>query len=121
MNTDNNDNNKTNEFSTYKKLGIAGVLLFIISIIINNVNTDKRSHSKSESAKDICNGTETCITKVRENFNNTGKTILGEEYLGNGKFGISFMDYQHAGSVYNATVITDCNCTVLDVNISTAR
>ena len=67
-----------------------------------------------------CYGNESCISKIRENFSNTGKTILGEEYLGNGKFGISFMDAQH-GDAYNATVTTDCNCNVTNVNVSTIR
>ena len=67
-----------------------------------------------------CIGNKNCISDIRENFSNSGKTILGEEYLDNGKFGISFIDAKHTGTVYNATIITDCNCNLKDVNVSAA-
>jgi hypothetical protein len=65
-------------------------------------------------------GNKSCIDKVRENFNNTGKSILEEQYLGNGQFGISFLDPSR-GQTYNAKVSTDCNCKILNVNISIMR
>lgn len=106
---------------TQKVFVIIGILAVLGAISKgfdkNNSSTYRQSNSNTEN----CFGTENCISKVRENFNNTGKTILGEEYLGNGKFGISFMDSQHPGAAYNATVKTDCNCNVLDVNVSTIR
>ena len=65
-------------------------------------------------------GDESCIDKVRENFTNTGKQILGEEYLDNGQFGISFLDASR-GQAYNSKVSTDCNCKVINVDISIMR
>jgi uncharacterized protein (DUF2147 family) len=73
--------------------------------------------SSSESSNCTGDGDRSCITKVRQNFNNTGKQILGEKYLENGKFGISFLDPSR-GETYNAVVTTDCNCVLTDVNVS---
>ncbi len=67
-----------------------------------------------------CYGTENCISAVRLNFRNTGKQILGEQYLGRGKFGISFLD-PNRGEAYNADVSTDCNCIVTNVYVSVMR
>jgi hypothetical protein len=81
-------------------------------------NTTKSTSSNYSSSS--CVGTESCINKVRENFNNTGKQILSEEYLDNGRFGISFLDARR-GETYNARVTTDCNCNLIDVNVSIMR
>lgn len=69
-------------------------------------------------AKKECSGpgNEGCITKVRRIFAQTGKNILAEKYLGEGKFGIAFMDSQHPGA-YDAIVSTDCNCEIVDESI----
>ncbi len=50
--------------------------------------------SASNEQKSTCigPGTNVCIGKVRLNFKNTKKTILGEEYLGNGNFGVTFIE-----------------------------
>ncbi len=113
---------KFKTLTKYQKIVVIIAGLFLLSGILNLVNYYRKPGKfQVESAEKSCFGTENCISGVRANFNSTGKTILGEEYLGNGKFGISFMDFQHAGNVYNATVWTDCNCTVLDVRISKAR
>jgi hypothetical protein len=78
---------------------------------------------KSNNSKAIQNcvgfGDESCIDKVRDRFNSTGKNILGEQYLGNGQFGISFLD--QSGGTYNAKVSTDCKCDILNVRISVMR
>ncbi len=65
-------------------------------------------------------GTESCIDKVRLNFENTNKTILGEEYLGNGQFGFTFIDRNHPGA-FTAKINTDCNCTITNVQVSIIR
>ena len=83
----------------------------------SSINSNYGNSIKNESR---CYGDENCITKIRDNFNNSGKMILGEEYLGKGKFGISFMDSRYAGA-YNATIITDCNCELTNVDISPVR
>jgi hypothetical protein len=58
--------------------------------------------------------------QIRSNFENTGKNILEEQYLGDGRFSISFMDSQYPGA-YNARISTDCNCNITSTNISTIR
>jgi hypothetical protein len=115
------DNSKT----SYDFVGMKSFVIVLIAIIVGVFVFKKSSNSssnyqKSSTEGQSCIGNQGCISKVRENFTNTGKTILGEEYIGNGKFGISFMDSQHPGA-FNATVTTDCNCNVLNVNVSTIR
>jgi hypothetical protein len=122
---------KKNQVAKEVGINITNMHLIVIFLIITigwliskNLEIDIFSSSpkfeKSNSSSQNCIGNQSCISNVRENFNNTGKTILGEEYLGNGKFGISFMDSQHSGA-FNATVKTDCNCNVTNVYISTIR
>jgi hypothetical protein len=93
------------------------IIILVVVFEIAQTNKSNNVRDANANSKD-CVGNENCISNVRANFNNSGKTILGEEYLGNGKFGISFMDNQHLGNAYNATVKTDCSCRVLDVNVS---
>lgn len=106
-------NNKT----TYIAVAVV-VSLLLLAIIGGKNNSYSSKNGQSTSEIQNCIGNEGCISSVRENFTNTGKTILGEEYLGNGKFGISMMDPEHAGA-FNATVATDCNCNVTNVKVST--
>ena len=102
---------------------------WLIAVILLGALYPKKSSTnlssespKSNSSENNCIGVgnQSCIDKVRQNFNNTGKTILGEEYLGDGRFGISFLDSQYAGA-YNATISTDCNCNVINSNVKTVR
>ena len=105
------------EFKSISKLSIIYFVLFIgITVFLGGFSKDKNSVASD------CNGvgSENCIEKVRASFTSTGKTILGEQYLGGGRFGISFMDNQHPGA-YNATVSTDCKCDITNSNISTIR
>lgn len=101
-------------------LGICGY------IIINNLdikigttkNLAKNQQNNSEQCIGV--GSEICIDKVRLNFENTNKTILGEEYLGNGEFGFTFIDRNHPGA-FTAKINTDCNCSITNVQVSTIR
>jgi len=89
----------------------------------NSKTSESSVKNEVKNGKEIgCSGLgdESCIDKVRENFVSTGKQILGEEFLGNGIFGISFLDASR-GQSYNAKVATDCNCKILNVNISLMR
>ena len=93
--------------------------------IENKSDKDESNISKEIDTKNNeigCSGfgDESCIDEVRENFTNTGKQILGEEYLDNGQFGISFLDATR-GQAYNSKVSTDCNCKVINVDISIMR
>jgi hypothetical protein len=95
------------------------VILIVLGKIVGD--PDKSSTSKSSSTNSAsCIGNQNCITSVRSNFENSGKQILGEEYLGDGKFGISFLDPRRGLSA-NAKVTTDCNCNVLNVDVSVMR
>ncbi len=85
-----------------------------------NSSSSESSNSGQSSRSSACVGSESCINQVRANFGNTGKQILGEDYLGNGTFGISFLDARR-GEAYNAKVYTDCNCAVINVNVSRMR
>jgi hypothetical protein len=101
-------------------------LLFTLSIVSlfliscgNNTSEGNTSenNSSNETQKTECIGDQNCISDVRNNFTNTNKTILNESYEGEGIFKITALDPQR-GVTFNATVKTDCNCTVLDVQIS---
>ena len=97
---------------------------FIIALTLiscgNNTTESNASDSNSSNQtteKTDCIGNQSCISNVRSNFTSTNKTILNESYEGDGKFKITALDPQR-GVTFNATVKTDCNCTVLDVQIS---
>jgi uncharacterized protein (DUF2147 family) len=97
---------------------------FIIALTLiscgNNTTESNASDSNSSNQtteKTDCIGNQSCISNVRSNFTSTNKTILNESYEGDGKFKITALDPQR-GVTFNATVKTDCNCAVLDVQIS---
>jgi hypothetical protein len=96
------------------------VLIIFVGLVFYSGNTRKVESSNSVSNECTGVGSQSCIDNVRQNFSNTGKTILGEQYLGDGRFGISFMDSQHPGA-YNATISTDCKCNITSSNVSTMR
>jgi len=74
--------------------------------------------SQYEKNKSIeCIGNQNCIDKVRLNFTSSGKQILNESYLGNGKFKITGLD-PIRGITFNSTISTDCKCNLTDVKIS---
>lgn len=85
-------------------------------------NTENSSSTNNNGAlrQDPCYGSENCIQQVRNNFQNSGKQILGEQYLGQGKFGITFLDPSR-GEAYNADVSTDCNCIIKNVRVSVVQ
>jgi hypothetical protein len=92
--------------------------LIVFNIMKNNKQPDiNPKNIQSSNQVNSCIGNENCISKVRERFKNTGKNILGEEYIGNGIFGISFIDDQYTDT-YNAKVSTDCNCNVINIDVS---
>jgi hypothetical protein len=101
-------------------LGLCGYLM------INNLDikfgTTKNLAKNQEHNSEQCIGvgSEICIDKVRLNFENTNKTILGEEYLGNGQFGFTFIDPNHPGA-FTAKINTDCNCAITNVQVSPIR
>jgi len=107
---------------------ILAILIFYISFKFTSSTISKSNNSTnkvinpSNSEKSGCVGfgNESCIDRVRENFTNTGKQILGEEYLDNGQFGISFLDPSR-GQTYNSKVSTDCNCKIINVSVQVMR
>jgi len=121
--------NKSLQFGLSFLLSIIFLSLAIASGDEKNSNdspsTEKKSNSgsgsnSSKSNSTSCIGNQGCISNVRTNFRSSGKQILGEEYLGNGIFGISFLDPQR-GEAYNAKVYTDCNCGIKNVSVSMMR
>jgi hypothetical protein len=84
----------------------------------NNSNTQVTKPPTPPTQK--CVGSENCISKVRLNFESTGKKILSEQYLNNGEFGISFLDLSR-GEAFNANVKTDCNCEILGIDVDRMR
>lgn len=95
-------------------LSALSVALFIWAI---PVSSDSNSNSSQECTT---TGTRACIDQVRSNFTKSGKTILGEKYLDNGIFGITFMDSKHPGA-FTAKVYTDCKCNITNVDVNTIR
>jgi len=85
----------------------------------SNLKNEKTSSDNLNESKgyEPCYGSENCVDKVRNNFRNAGKQILSEEYLGRGKFGITFLDPLR-GEAYNADVSTDCNCIISNVRVT---
>lgn len=90
--------------------------------IIDDREKYQRGTESYNSASNDCTGfgNQGCIEKIRSNFGNTGKNILEERYLGDGRFSISFMDSQYPGA-YTARISTDCNCNITSTNVSTIR
>jgi hypothetical protein len=95
------------------------VILLILTSCGNNTSRSNSAEigSSNKNEKSECIGDRNCIEKVRNNFTSTNKTILNESYEGDGIFKIAALDPQR-GVTFNATVKTDCNCTILDVKIS---
>ena len=86
----------------------------------NQVEIKNKPQVQNKSQGCVGFGDESCIDKVRERFSSTGKNILSEQYLGEGQFGISFLD-PSKGESFNAKVSTDCNCNILNVSTSVMR
>ena len=86
----------------------------------SNTGNSSSTNSSGTQRQEPCNGSENCIQQVRNNFQNSGKQILGEQYLGRGKFGITFLDPLR-GEAYNADVSTDCNCNISNVRVSVVQ
>ena len=104
----------------FKMLSKSSVFYFISFIAITLFFGGFSKNNNSIASDCTGAGNENCIESVRTSLTNTGKTILGEQYLGNGRFGVSFMDSQHPGA-YNATISTDCKCNITSSNVSTIR
>ena len=106
--------------------GDGGIKIYIENIVELNKNKSSPNKDNSQPKRDNnridCSGfgNQNCINKVRDNFTNSGKQILGEEYLNNGQFGISFLD-PSIGQTFNSKVSTDCNCNIINVQVSIMR
>jgi hypothetical protein len=122
-----NTNNKDSEFSLINWNTVLIVITIVIGILYyrNYNKSDIKNESpiieNSNYKSDPCYGNESCISIVRNNFTSTGKTILSEQYLGEGKFSITFVDLQYPDLLNNAVIDTDCECKLTNVKVSTAR
>ena len=62
------------------------------------------------------NGSQNCITEIRQRFQSTGKDIVGEQYEGDGIFQVQFIEYGRG--TYNAYIRTDCDCKIAHINLT---
>jgi len=62
------------------------------------------------------NGDRSCINKIRSNFKNSGKDIIGEQYDGEGIFQIQFIEYGRG--TFNAYLRMDCECEIDHINVT---
>lgn len=74
------------------------------------------SNSNYDVSRCTGNGTEGCISEIRQRFRSTGKDIIGEQYDGDGLFQIQFIEY--GKGTYNASVRTNCDCEIANVNVT---
>lgn len=122
-----NNKNDNNEFSliNWDFVIIVTTLIIVILYYQNYYNSERENEAtnieNSNYKTNPCYGNESCISVARERFTSTGKTILSEQYLGEGKFSITFIDLQYPDLLNNAVIYTDCECKVTNVNVSTAR
>jgi hypothetical protein len=99
-----------------KVFTIIGVVVFIGVASGCNEGSSKSSYSESTSSGCEGNGSENCISEIRSLVSGSGKTILSEQYEGNGKFQVQFMGN---GGTYNATYFMDCDCKPSSVDVTT--
>jgi len=65
----------------------------------------------NNNTSDTCvYGDISCIDNIRVVFRNTGKDVLGEQYIGDGLFEIQFIEY--GKGTFNASVLVDCECNI---------
>ena len=68
----------------------------------------------SDCIGDDKQGSRDCISKIRENFKNSNKIIIAEQYEGDGIFQVQFIAVP---GTYNAYIRTDCNCEIADIKV----
>lgn len=108
-----------NELWTKKTRWIAtGVVAVMVIANTGNNNSGVSNSTPSSEISEGCsgNGDRSCINKIRTNFKNSGKDIIGEQYDGDGIFQIQFIDYGRGS--FNAYVRMDCECEIAHINIT---
>jgi len=86
--------------------------------VIANAGKNESTVSRSNNEVNGCsgNGSQNCITEIRQIFQNTGKDIIGEQYEGDGIFQIQFIEYGRG--TFNAYIRTDCECEIAHINVT---
>ena len=97
-------------------IGVA--LVGAVSVLVSSNLNSSSSGSKSNNKVSGCtgNGSQNCISEIRQRFKNTGKDIVGEQYEGDGIFEIQFIEY--GKGTFNAYIRTDCDCEIAHINVS---
>lgn len=92
----------------FKSFSIA-IICTLFWVSCNSITTKKTS--------DTCDyGDRSCIEDIRVKFKNTGKDIVGEQYIGDGIFEIQFIEYGRG--TFNASVIVDCECNISSTKVT---
>ncbi len=108
---------KENIFQKYKHSILVIPLVLVASVFIYLKSSKKQEHKSNSSDNSNCVGNSSCISNIRSNFTSTNKTILNESYLDKGEFKITALDVQR-GVTFNATISTDCNCNITNIDVS---
>ncbi len=103
-----------------KKIIVFLLIMFAIGgvfgLISNNSSLPSVTPSSETSEGCLGNGDRSCINKIRSNFKNSGKDIIGEQYDGDGIFQIQFIEYGRGS--FNAYVRMDCECEIAHINVT---
>ena len=103
-----------------KKIIVFLLIMFAIGGVFGLIsnNSSIRSVTPSSETSEGCsgNGDRSCINKIRSNFKNSGKDIIGEQYDGDGIFQIQFIEYGRGS--FNAYVRMDCECEIAHINVT---
>jgi len=93
---------------------ISGV--FAIAVIANAGKDESTAVTNSNKSSGCGNGSQNCISEIRQRFQSTGKDIIGEQYEGDGIFQVQFIEYGRG--TYNAYIRTDCDCEIAHINVT---
>ena len=92
--------------------------VFALAVVANAGKNESTTVSNSNDKANGCtgNGSQSCISEIRQRFQSTGKDIVGEQYEGDGIFQVQFIEY--GKGTYNAYIRTDCDCEIAHINIT---
>lgn len=103
-----------------KKIIVFLLIMFAIGGVFGFLsnNSSLPSVTSSSETSEGCsgNGDRSCVNKIRSNFKNSGKDIIGEQYDGDGIFQIQFIEYGRGS--FNAYVRMDCECEIAYINVT---
>ena len=92
------------------------IILSFSNTFLNYLESLKPKNLNEKEAYCSGNGSQNCITEIRQRFQSTGKDIVGEQYEGDGIFQVQFIEYGRG--TYNAYIRTDCDCKIAHINLT---